>query len=225
MTDVPDLRDFQSIVFFTGAGLSVESGIPTYRGRDGVWQRYDYRRIACQEAFERDPELVWEYHESRREKIGAVRPNAGHEVIAAVERERPTTRIVTQNIDGLHQRAGSRSVTELHGSVWRVRCAREGDSREDLRIPLPTHHCDCGAWLRPDIVWFGDALDPACLQAAADAITNCDLLVSVGTSGVVYPAADLPLLARGGGATCVEVNPEETPLSGAYDVHLRMPAS
>ncbi len=218
---IPDLREHERIVFFTGAGLSVESGIPTYRGKGGVWERYNYEDYACQRAFDRDPEKVWEFHEERRRAIAACEPNTAHEIIAKIQAERPATRIVTQNIDGLHQRAGGRDVVELHGSLWRLRCDSEGKVREDLSLPLASRRCDCGAWLRPDIVWFEDPLDMATVQRAIEALDGCDCLVSIGTSGQVYPAAELPVIAMRGGALTVEINPEQTPLSRFFDLRLR----
>jgi len=224
VTSLPRFRDFRSIVFFTGAGLSAESGIPTYRGRGGVWHAYDFREYACQRAFERDPDKVWTFHERRREVAAAAAPNEGHRIIAAVQAAMPATAIVTQNIDGLHQCAGGARVIELHGSLWRVRCDREGKRREDWTVPLASRRCPCGAAYRPDIVWFGDPLGVETFGEASRAITACDLFVSVGTSGLVTPAADLPLLAARGGAVCVEIDPEETPVSGWYRHHLRGPA-
>lgn len=215
------LGDFRRIVFFTGAGLSAESGIPTYRGKGGIWERYDYEEYACQRAFDADPEKVWDFHDERRRYVKACAPNDGHRIIAST----PGAAVVTQNIDGMHQRAGSRGVIELHGSLWRVRCARCRTVASNLEAPIRSRRCACGAHLRPDIVWFEDALDPETVRAAGDAIARCDLLVSVGTSGVVYPAADLPRLALSRGATCVEINPEETPLSPLYTHCLRGTAS
>jgi len=215
------LRDFRRVVFFTGAGLSAESGIPTYRGKGGFWEQYDYEEYACQEAFEKDPEKVWDFHDARRKLIGACEPNEAHRIIAAV----PGATVVTQNIDGLHQRAGSSGVLELHGSLWRVRCDRCRTVAENRDVPIGSRRCGCGASLRPDIVWFGDMLDMGTVRAAGDAIARCDLLVSVGTSGVVFPAAELPRLALSRGATTVEINPEETPLSALYTHCLRGRAS
>lgn len=215
------LADFRRIVFFTGAGLSAESGIPTYRGKGGIWEQYDYGEYACQRAFDRDPGKVWDFHDVRRRAVALCEPNEGHRIIAAV----PGATVVTQNIDGLHQRAGSKGVIELHGSLWRVRCAACRTVRENLEVPIGSRRCGCGAWLRPDIVWFEDMLDGETLRRAAEAIAKCDLLVSVGTSGVVWPAADLPRLAFSRGAVTVEINPEETPLSPLYTHRLRGSAS
>jgi NAD-dependent deacetylase len=221
----PRFRNFERIVFFTGAGLSAESGIPTYRGKGGTWEQYDYREYACQEAFGRDPEKVWDFHDVRREAVGKCEPNAGHRVIAEVQRAKPATAIVTQNIDGLHARAGGRDVIELHGSLWRVRCDRERTVRDDASVPMATRKCACGAYLRPDIVWFGDMLDGNVMSRAIAALESADLIVSIGTSGVVYPAADLPRIAVRGGATSVEINLEDTPVSEMFEYRLRGPAS
>ena len=219
-----DVSGFERIVFFTGAGLSAASGIATYRGQGGIWKDYDYSQIACQDAFERNPDAVWDFHDERRAKAAAAEPNAAHRLIAAVQSAVPGTQIVTQNIDGLQQRAGGHDVVEVHGSLWGVRCDAEHKRWEELRLPPPSRHCECGAWLRPDIVWFGDALVPEVIERAVEAVTDCDLLVSVGTSLVVYPAAALPGLARSAGARCVEINPEPSAASDLFDVTLRMTA-
>lgn len=223
---LPQIRDFERVVFFTGAGMSAESGVPTYRGKGGIWKAYDYERYACQPAFERDPEGVWEFHNFRRSLVGVCEPHAGHALIVAAERANPEgVTIVTQNIDAMHQLAGSQRVHELHGCLWRVRCDACGATHQGRESPLEGLKCDCGSWWRPDIVWFGDHLNEPVVQAAAHAIAECDLLISIGTSAVVFPAAQLPRIAREAGATLVEINPEPTPVSDWYDVHLRGPAS
>lgn len=219
------LSRFRSIVFFTGAGISKESGIPTYRGPGGLWHEYNYEDYACQKAFDDDPVKVWEFHKKRRSFVIEKEPNRAHEVIAEAEKKLDQVTVITQNIDGLHQRAGSAKVLELHGSLWRVRCDDEGKVFEAPDVPMPSQRCSCGAWLRPDIVWFGDSLNFEVTEAAFEVLRNCDLLVSVGTSGVVYPAASFPEIARRVGATMIEVNPQETPLSALYDHVMRGPAS
>ncbi len=220
------LHRFRRIVFFTGAGLSAECGLPTYRGKGGIWGSYDWQDYACQRAFDRDPEKVWEFHDERRRRMGAVEPSQAHRIIAEVQRRVAGTKIVTQNIDGLHQRAGATDVSELHGSVWRIRCDCPPRAVENREVPIGARRCPaCGTWRRPDIVWFEDPMQPAPIEAAIAAISECDLLISIGTSGVVFPAADLPRLAVQRGALCVEVNPEETPVSDWYSVHVRGPAS
>jgi NAD-dependent deacetylase len=224
-TPTPRFADFERILFFTGAGLSAESGIPTYRGKGGMWTEYDYEDYACQRAFDRDPEKVWDFHDKRRAAVAACEPNAGHLVIAAVQKAHPATVVVTQNIDGLHARAGAKDVIELHGSLWRVRCDPENIVRPDATVPMSPRQCSCGGYWRPDIVWFEDQLDHRNLRRAREALEACDLLVSVGTSGVVYPAADLPRIAVQSGAVTVEINLDETPVSALYQHRLRGKAS
>ncbi|MEM9875639.1 MAG: NAD-dependent deacylase [Myxococcota bacterium] len=212
------------VVFFTGAGMSAESGVPTYRGAGGIWREYEPERYACQAAFERDPAAVWAFHNYRRALVAACAPHDGHRVLVAAEAQLEHVTIVTQNIDGMHQLAGSERVFELHGSLWRVRCERCGARYEGRESPLePTACPSCGAPWRPAIVWFGDMLDGDTIERAAAAIRACDCLVSIGTSAAVYPAAQLPQLAAG--AELIEINPEPTPMSPLYGEHLRGPAS
>ena len=219
-----DPEKYRHIVFFTGAGMSAESGVPTYRGRGGIWSRYRWEEYACQEAFEADPERVLKFHELRRTAVLACTPHAGHDAIAMLEKSHPGVTVVTQNIDGMHQRAGSRNVIELHGSLWRLRCFRHGIA-EDIGEKYKCFKCgQCGGWLRPDITWFGDMLDPDVMERAVAAIRSCDLFVSVGTSGVVYPAAGFPRFAKENGARCIEINPEENDMSNIYDEAIRSAA-
>jgi len=216
-----DPRQYENIVFFTGAGMSAESGVPTYRGRGGVWSQYRWEEFACQEAFDGDPEKVLKFHELRRAAVLACTPHDGHIAIADLERNHPRVTVVTQNIDGMHQRAGSVRVIELHGSLWRLRC-REDGIREDIGPKYRHYRCPrCGNWLRPDIVWFGDMLDQGVIAAAVAAIRTCDLFVSIGTSGVVYPAAGFPRFAKENGARCIEINPEPNEMSPLYDEVIR----
>lgn len=220
------ISDFDTVVFFTGAGISAESGVPTYRGAGGIWKEYDYERYACQAAFDEDPQRVWDFHNYRRELVGRCHPNAAHAAIAQAQRAHPHVTLITQNIDGLHTLAGSTGVLELHGCLWRVRCdacKRKEDNRE---TPFTALNCPCGrGTMRPDITWFGDVLDQDTFETAFQAVLGASLLVSVGTSGVVYPAARLPELARKAGATLVEVNPEETEASALHHLLLRGKAS
>jgi NAD-dependent deacetylase len=216
--------DYKKIVFFTGAGLSAESGIATYRGPGGRWVDYDWKEYACQNAFIRDPNKVWDFHDARRVEASTAQPNAAHQVIADLQRSRPAdVTVVTQNIDGLLQRAGAPDVIELHGSLWSVFCVSCGSSRRDFSLPV-VRQCLCGETLRPDIVWFGDWLDPRLLQLTREAISSCDLLVSVGTSGTVQPAGNLPRFAPISAMT-VEVNVTETSVSYMYKKHLHGTAS
>lgn len=225
MTHGIRFSDFERIVFFTGAGMSAESGIPTYRGRGGIWGQYNYEDFACQRAFERDPEAVWDFHDKRRAAVRACEPHRGHRIVSAVQAKKPSTVVITQNIDGMHTRAGANDVIELHGSLWRVRCDADDIVRDDVTVPMQSRRCTCGAYWRPDIVWFEDSLDQDKLRAAREALKGCDLLVSVGTSASVYPAAELPRLAVEQGAMTVEINLEETPMSSLYRHRLRGKAS
>jgi NAD-dependent deacetylase len=184
--------------------MSAESGVPTYRGQGGIWKQYDYEEYACQKAFERDPEKVLRFHELRRRSVLDCQPHAGHRVIAGM----PEALVVTQNIDGMHQRAGSPKVIELHGSLWRLRCDHCGTMHEESGQDYETLRCTCGNWLRPDITWFGDMLDESVMQMVTASIATCDLFISIGTSGSVWPAASFPSLARDSGAYCIEINPE-----------------
>lgn len=220
------IRDFSRIVFFTGAGMSAESGVPTYRGKGGIWKEYDYENCAAQRAFERDPEYVWEFHNYRRGIVSKCAPNEGHRWIARCEQVLPSVTVVTQNIDGLHQAAGCQRVLELHGSLWKLRCDACGWREEDRSAQVSNLHCPaCKAYKRPDIVWFGDSLSPTVLGDVREALAACDLLVSIGTSAVVYPAADMPLIAMRAGARLVEINPEDTPMSAIYEVCMRTTAT
>lgn len=218
-------RDFRKIVFFTGAGMSAESGVPTYRGEGGIWRQYRYEDYACQEAFDRYPEWVWEFHEQRRAMTGACQPHSGHRLLAELQKSHANVTIVTQNIDRMHQKAGATLVHELHGSMWRLRCDRCGVVEENLDVPMKGYKHSCGEFWRPDIVWFGDSLRAEVVDAALTAIRQCNLLISVGTSGVVKPAANFPRQARSAGAYLIEINPEPTDLSDIYDECLRGPAS
>jgi NAD-dependent deacetylase len=221
------LRAAPRVTFLTGAGVSAESGVPVFRGPAGLWRQFRPEDLATPDAFRRRPELVWEWYLWRRSVIRTCEPHAGHVMIADLERARPGVTVVTQNVDGLHQRAGSSSPLEVHGNLWRVRCAdgcghtrddRPGDTRQ------PALRCSCGSWLRPAVVWFGEPLDRSVLEAASDAVERADLLLVVGTSAVVYPVAALPDRARRRGARVVEVNVEETPLTDRADAVLRGPA-
>jgi NAD-dependent deacetylase len=210
------LRDAVSVVALTGSGVSAESGVPTFReAQSGLWERYDPQELATPEAFDRDPRLVWEWYEWRRKLVSEAEPNPGHLALAELERRTPNFTLITQNVDGLHERAGSRAVIELHGNILRSKCSREGvlSEPEDGDESVPPRCPRCGANLRPDVVWFGEMLPPGMLDAASEAARGCDLLLSVGTSSLVYPAAALPYEALESGATLVEINPSETPLT------------
>ncbi len=216
---------YKRIVFFTGAGISAESGIPTYRGTGGVWKDYNYQDFACQEAFLINPEKVWDFHDRRRALIKSCKPNQAHKIIAKIQHHQPKTRIITQNIDGLHQRAGASRVTELHGSLWRLRSQENGLIVENFETPLKERKCGESAWWRPDIIWFGDSLNQETINTALRALEKCDLLICIGTSAVVYPAAQMPEIAVNNGADTIEINPETTPISHLFQRCLRDSAS
>lgn len=219
------LAEFPRVVFFTGAGMSAESGVPTYRGRGGIWGQYRWEDYACQRAFDADPDKVLDFHEQRRTRVLACAPHEGHLHLARLQAARPGSAIVTQNTDGLHARAGARDVIELHGSLWRVRCPRHG-VREDLdAAAYAQRRCgECDSILRPDIVWFEDPVDVATFRRAEAAIRDCDTFVAIGTSAIVRPAAGLIEFARAAGRHMIELNPEETGMSTLFDEHWRGPA-
>lgn len=219
------LKKSEKIVFVTGAGISQESGIPTFRGKDGLWRKYDPMKLATIDAFYENPKLVWEWYEERRSNILAANPNAGHTAIAELEKYKQVS-VLTQNIDGLHQRAGSTSVYELHGSIITIKCTTCGfrDKIGSSFSQLPPL-CKCGNMLRPDVVWFGEPLPQDVWNSAIDHASSCDVMVVVGTSLAVSPANLLPLYAKQNGATMIEVNTEQTPMSASMDLSLRSSAS
>ena len=207
------LKDSRKIVFVTGAGISQESGIPTFRGKDGYWRKYDPMKLASIDAFYDDPKLVWEWYDDRRKNILAVKPNEGHFAISQMEEFKDVV-ILTQNIDGLHQRSGSTNVLELHGSIIRIKCTVCDfiDNITENFESLPPK-CKCGSMLRPDVVWFGEPLPQNIWQSAIKEASICDVMIIVGTSLVVSPANTLPVYAKQNGAILIEVNPEKTVMS------------
>lgn len=214
----------------TGAGVSAESGVPTFRdAQTGLWSRFDPAQLASPEGFRADPPLVWRWYAWRRELVARAVPNAGHLALARAGGRFEQLALVTQNVDGLHARAGSRDVIELHGNILRTKCFAECGVRYEDAAALPAGEpprCpSCGSWLRPDVVWFGEMLDPAVLARAEEAASACDLMLVVGTSGLVYPAAGLPALARRYGARVLVVNPNESELDDLADVVVRAPAA
>jgi NAD-dependent deacetylase len=221
------LRQARHIVVLTGAGISAESGIPTFRqAQTGLWARYDPAELATPDAFRANPNLVWEWYAWRRQLVSAAEPNAGHRALAALAGLEPQLTLITQNIDGLHQRAGSERVIELHGNLTRQRCFDEDMvvEAEPASTKIPPRCPRCGGLLRPDVVWFGESLPPDAWKAAVSASEQADVFMSIGTSAVVYPAADLPFAAVRRGALLVEIDPESTALSDMADYSLRGPA-
>jgi NAD-dependent deacetylase len=221
------IRTAGRLVILTGAGISAESGVPVFRGAGGLWRQFRPEQLATPDAFARQPELVWEWYLWRRARIAEAQPNAGHRTIARWQQERQGLTLLTQNVDGLHERAGSPAPIELHGNLWRVRCAHGCGFAATDAFDAPARTaltCACGAWLRPDVVWFGESLDERALQHAFSAVEEADVVLVVGTSAVVYPVAALPHMARRQRARVVEINVDETPLSADVDAVLRGPA-
>lgn len=214
------LRSASRLVALTGAGVSQESGLRTFRdAQTGLWAQYKPEDLASPAAFRRDPKLVWDWYAWRREAVKGVRPNPGHYALVEMEKRSPTFTLITQNVDGLHRLAGSQNLLELHGNIQRVRCAdcyRFPEAWEDDTEAVPRCR-ECGGLLRPDVVWFGEALPRDQLEAAVQAARTCDVFFSIGTSGVVQPAASLAFAAHNRGAAVVEVNAEPTPLTPKAD--------
>jgi len=212
------IRRAKRVSVLTGAGISAESGIPTFRGAGGVWEKYDYRKLATQEGFREDPQLVWEWYQLRQVEMKKAVPNPAHETIAEMEKYYPEFSVLTQNIDGMHERAGNRRVIELHGNIWRMRCPRDGTMIQlsDPVLEIPPL-CQCGSIMRPDVVWFGEPLPNEAVDSASKAASQSDVMFVVGTSAVVYPAAALPILTKNSGGLVIEINIEETDVSSYAD--------
>lgn len=216
----------------TGAGISAESGIPTFRGQGGLWRNFSAEKLATPEAFARDPRLVWEWYDWRRGLISQAQPTAGHRALAELEMrmggedgERKFT-LVTQNVDGLHDRAGSRNIVKLHGDIWEVRCLGCGATERNELVPLDPlpPRCNCGGLLRPGVVWFGESLPELAWERACRVSARAQVFLVIGTSATVYPAAGLAQIAQDGGAKLAIINPEPTPLDGLADWVLRQPS-
>jgi len=218
------LQNVKRIVALTGAGVSQESGLRTFRDAQmGLWTQYKPEELASPEAFRRDPKLIWDWYAWRREAVKAVRPNAGHYALAKMENCVPEFTLITQNVDGLHRMAGNQNVLELHGNIQHVRCAdcyTFSEIWDDDTESVP--RCKvCNGLLRPDVVWFGEALPRDQLEAAVEAARSCNVFFSIGTSGVVQPAASLAFAAHNRGAVLVEINAEPTPLTSKADYFLQ----
>lgn len=216
-----------TVTVLTGSGLSADSGVPTFRDiQDGLWSQYRPEDLASPEAFEHDPATVWQWYRARRQELTRVEPNAGHQALAGLERRLPDLRLITQNVDGLHQRAGHRGVVEFHGSLLGNRCHREGRIVQvDDATDTPPACPHCGGPVRPDVVWFGEPIREEAIAAATTAARCCDLFIAVGTSAVVQPAAGLADLAREHGARIAEVNTGDTALSASVDFGIRARAA
>ena len=219
---IEKLKDSKSIVFFTGAGISAESGIPTFRGKEGIWNKLKPEELASLDAFLKNPELVWEWYNHRKKIIHESKPNAGHIAIAEMQSALggfPGVAVITQNIDNFHHRAGSKIIYELHGNIERNYCIKcKTFYNEELDFSKGVPKCKCGGLIRPDVVWFGEYLPEDQFDASEKAARNCDVFFIVGTSAVVYPAAGLVFTAKQNGAYLVEINIEETEISSLADL-------
>jgi len=211
----------RKVVVLTGAGVSSESGVPTFRGMDGLWKSHRPEDLARPDAFEVKPELVWEFYNWRRELVEECEPNPAHLALVEMEKQIPNFLLITQNVDGLHAKAGSRKLIEMHGSLWQLKCTVCTHAREDYSELPPLPECPvCGHLLRPGVVWFGEPLAPGVLKVTIDQISKADVFISVGTSGLVQPAASFYQLAKDHGAVTIEINLDPTPNSGFMDFAL-----
>jgi NAD-dependent deacetylase len=230
LTDLEQAREWlaeaSSVAVLTGAGISAESGIPTFRGAGGLWKEYKPEDLATPEAFARDPRLVWEWYNWRRELIARAQPNPAHRALVEIEKRKPGFTLITQNVDGLHDLAGNGKILKLHGDIWRMRCTACGANFPNRRVPLPKipPHCACGGMARPGVVWFGEALPDGMMKEAEHAVEAAKVFLVVGTSAVVFPAAGLIPFARESGARVIEINTEETAFSALADCALQGPA-
>ena len=213
----------RSIAVLTGAGISADSGVPTFRGTDGLWKNFRAEDLATPEAFERDPRLVWEWYNWRRELIVTKQPNSAHKAIVELERRCSDFWLITQNVDGLHRDAGSQKLSEIHGNIWKVRCTGCGvvEHNRDVPIAILPSCAHCGSLLRPHIVWFGESLFTDDLTCCSNALNRCDVLLIIGTSGVVYPAAGFASVAKEGRAFVAEINLAPTPQPALVDISLQ----
>jgi NAD-dependent deacetylase len=224
---INSLRQANHVAVLTGAGTSAESGVPTFReAQTGLWAQYNPEELATPQAFRRNPALVWEWYEWRRGLVANAEPNPGHVALAQMAQFIPKLTLITQNVDGLHQRAGSEDVIELHGNIMRTKCFDDGrivtDWFDEGEIPPRCPHCD--GLLRPDVVWFGEGLPYDALLTAVSAAESCDIFFSIGTSGLVQPAASIPIQAVRNGRVTVEINPQPTPITRQVSYALAGPS-
>jgi NAD-dependent deacetylase len=230
LTDLDQARDWltqaTSVAVLTGAGISAESGVPTFRGAGGLWKEHKPEELATAEAFGRDPRLVWEWYNWRRELIAKAVPNPGHKALVQLEIRKPRFTLITQNVDGLHDLAGNGKILKLHGDIWRMRCTTCGANFPNRRVPLPKipPHCACGGLARPGVVWFGEPLPDGMMKEAEHAVAAAQVVLVVGTSAVVFPAASLVPFAKQAGAKVIEINTEPTAATKLVDCALQGPA-
>jgi NAD-dependent deacetylase len=221
------LAEATNVAVLTGAGISAESGVPTFRGAEGLWREYKPEELATPEAFARNPKLVWEWYDWRRGLIAQAVPNAAHKALVQLEIRKPGFTLITQNVDGLHDMAGSGKILKLHGDIWRMRCTECGANFPNRRVPLPKipPHCACGGMARPGVVWFGEPMPEGMMKEAEHAAASAQVFLVIGTSAVVYPAAGLIPYAKQSGARVVEINTETTAATAIVDCALHGPAS
>jgi len=221
------LKHASGITVLTGAGISAESGVPTFRGKDGLWENHKVEELASIETFQKDPAQFWKFYNWRRKLLKDIKPNLGHYALVDFERLYPEFHLITQNVDGLHTAAGNKNVVELHGNIMRNKCSSCGDRTSEINLELtdPPECTKCGELMRPDVVLFGENLNRKDLLKAQEMSSTCELFVSIGTSSIVEPAASLPLAAKGNGAYLVEINPEDTPLTQYVDEQLKASSS
>jgi len=217
------LAQTAAVTVLTGAGISADSGVPTFRGTEGLWKNHRPEELASPEAFARNPKLGWAWYNWRRELIATKQPNPAHTALVELENKVNNFWLITQNVDGLHPLAGSRCLSEIHGNIWKARCTRCGQVQfnHDVPIPILPKCSTCEGLLRPHIIWFGESLDPEDLQKSFDALRNCEVLLIIGTSGVVYPAASFGSIAKENGAFVAEVNLDPTPNSDLVDLAIQ----
>ena len=222
-SDIEKIKKFKKVAALTGAGISAESGVPTFRGEEGLWKKFRPEELANFDAFMQNPELVWEWYNYRRKLILEVKPNPGHYALAELENIIPDFTLITQNVDDLHRKAGSTSVLELHGNIMKSKCIDCGKIAESIghieKGELP--RCECGGLLRPDVVWYGEMLPQDVLSKALRVTEHSDLFLSIGTSAVVQPAASLPVIAKRNGGFVIEINKEPTVISDTVDLFLQ----
>jgi NAD-dependent deacetylase len=224
-TGIQKMNAAKHVAVLTGAGVSAESGVPTFRGEQGLWKKFRPEELANFDAFMQNPELVWEWYTFRKNIISSIDPNPGHHTLVKMESHFPKFTLITQNVDGLHRRAGSQNILELHGNLMRNRCLKCETivQSEELEFEGSVPKCECGGMLRPDVVWFGEMLPQDVIHAAFLAAETCDVFFSLGTSAVVHPAASLPVTAKQSGAYLIEINPDATPLTAITDETIHGP--
>ncbi|MFW9919887.1 MAG: NAD-dependent protein deacylase [Candidatus Thorarchaeota archaeon] len=215
------IDDAAYLVALTGAGISRESNVPTFRGEDGLWRNYDPMELATPQAFAKDPKLVWEWYQWRQALIQECTPNPAHLTLAKWESKGILKHVITQNVDNLHQRSGSKNLTQVHGNIFGLKCSRCNYNTNLVSPPVDVPLCpECGSYLRPDVVWFGESLDSDVMQTVYFKLNNADVIIVIGTSGFVQPAASFPFIVKQNGGEIIEVNLEETPITSFVDVHL-----